>query len=298
MKTRIAIFGLMAITMSTLIFTQSCSKEKDGSISASDLSLAQDEAYADALYEEVDNLVSTEITTLDNNSYSTSTLKSTEESFCYTVSVDHPDSTSFPKVVTMDFGSGCSIVFNGDTITRSGQIIVTVTDRWFVQGSKHIVAFNNFFMNGVKIEGTKTRTNLGLNSENHLELGIELVCGKVIFNDTVMMTREASHVREIIRTFSPQNDTILITGSANGTNVLGQTYTREIIEPLVMVHCTDYKWRWVIIDGIVELTNSETGTSTIDYSASGCDGGVIVNKNGYRHNYDFKYKYNHHKFRH
>jgi len=289
--------GLLAFTAVTLIFTPSCSKEDDGSISASDLSLAQDEAYADALFEEVDNLVSTEIATLDNSGYSTSTKKSGSEDVCYTVTVDHPDSTHFPKIVTMDFGTGCSIVFNGDTITRSGQIIITVTDRWFVEGSEHIVTFNDFYMNGVKIEGTKTRTNLGMNAANHLELGIELVGGKVIFNDTVMMTREASHVREIIRTFNPQNDTIMITGSANGTNVLGQDYTRTITEPLVMVHCTDYKWRWVIIDGMVELTNSETGSTTIDYSASGCDGGLIVNKNGYRHNYDFKYKYNNHKRR-
>lgn len=66
----------------------------------------------------------------------------------------------------MDFGTGCSIVFNGDTIVRSGQIIITVTDRKYVVGSEHIVTFNNFYMNGVKIEGTKTRTNLGMNAEN------------------------------------------------------------------------------------------------------------------------------------
>lgn len=298
MKTRNVIFGIMAFAAATLVFLPSCSKEDEGSISATDLSLAQDETYADAMFEEVDNLVSEEIDALDKIGYDISSKKSGFEDVCFTVTVDHPDSVSFPKVVTMDFGTGCSIVFNGDTIVRSGQIIITVTDRKYVVGSQHIVTFNNFYMNGVKIEGTKTRTNLGLNSENHLEIGTELEGGKVIFNDTVMMTREASHVREIIRTLNPMNDTIMVTGSANGVNVLGQSYTRDIIEPIVMVHCTNYKWRWVIIDGLVELTNSETGTSTIDYSASGCDGDVIVGKNGFRHNYDFKYKNNNHKGRH
>jgi hypothetical protein len=295
MKAKNVLSGIVFITAAIIFSTQSCSKEDQGSISAADLSLAQDEAYADALYEEVDNIVSSEIAVLDANAYSTSTLKSASEEVCYTVTVDHPDSTRFPKIVTMDFGDGCSIVFNGDTITRQGQIIITVTDRWFIEGAQHSVTFNNFYMNGDKIEGTKTVTNLGLNERNHLELGIELVEGKIIFSDETFMTREASHVREIIRNRNPQNDTILVTGSANGINVLGDAYTREIIEPLVMIHCASYQHRWVIADGKVEITNSKTGTTVIDHTGAGCDGTVIVNKNGYKQNYDFKYNHRHHK---
>ena len=119
--------------------------------------------------------------------------------------------------------------------------------------------------------------------------------GKIVFNDTTWMTREADHIREWIRSATPQNDTVIITGSAHGINVLGQEYSRNITEPLVLVHCQDYKWRWVIVDGTVEITNSVTGASTIDYSAEGCDGTVIVNKNGYRHNYEFRYNHRHHK---
>lgn len=60
-------------------------------------------------------------------------------------------------------------------------------------------------------------------------MGTELVGGKVIFNDTVMMTREASHVREIIRSANPLNDTIMVTGSANGVNVLGRRIIHVIL---------------------------------------------------------------------
>lgn len=35
-------FGIMAFTAATLVFLPSCSKEDEGSISATDLSLAQD----------------------------------------------------------------------------------------------------------------------------------------------------------------------------------------------------------------------------------------------------------------
>jgi hypothetical protein len=297
MKRNKRFLGLMLIALTIVFLTPSCSKEDEGSISETDLALAQDEAYADALYEEIDNMVVSEITALDASGYLSADLKSTtEEEPCYTVTVDHPDSTHFPKVVTIDYGEGCTIVFRDDTITRKGQIILTVTDRWFMPGAENIVTFNNFYLNDVKIEGTRTITNLGLNEELHLEMGIVLEGGKITFNDTTWMTRDANHVREWIRHYSPQNDTVLITGSANGTNVLGQQYSRVITEPLVLVHCQEYKWRWVIVDGSVEVTNSETGVTTIDYSADGCDGTVMINKNGYRHNYEFKYNHSrHHK---
>jgi hypothetical protein len=290
MKTKNLLLGLMVAAAVTILSIPSCSKEEGGSISPGDLSLAVNETYADALYEEVDNLVSAEMKVLEENAYSTDVKKSTTEDVCCVVTIDHPDSTRFPKVVTLDYGDGCTVVFNGDTITRQGQIIITVNDRWFVMGSTHSVTFNNFYINGAKIEGTKTITNLGLNERNNPETGIELEGGKITFSDTAFMTREASHVREFKRSNNPMNDTILVTGSANGLNVSGNTYTREIIDPLVLVHCEMSQRRWVISAGKVEVTNSKTGTTTIDYTGAGCDGTVIVNKNGYRHNYGFKFK--------
>ena len=292
MKTKKTMLGLIMAAAVAIFLTQSCSKDDSGTISETDLALAQDEAYADALFEEVDNTVSDELTSLDGTGYVDIGLKSTGDDICRTITVDHPDSTSFPKVITIDYGDGCTMIFRDDTITRKGQIIITLTNRWFVPGAEHIVTFNDFYINDIKIEGTKIITNLGLNDNNHLEMSFVLEGGKITFSDTAWMTREASHVRELIHYFNPLNDTVLITGSASGVNVLGQDYQRVIVEPLVLVHCAEFRWRWVIVDGLVEVTNSATGTATIDYTADGCDGTVIINKNGYRHNYLFKY-YNH-----
>jgi len=296
MKTKNVIWGIAMIAAS--FYMQSCSKSDDGSISEADLTLAQDEAYADALYEEVDNTVSAELSALDGNGYSVMGLKSTEDDICSTITVDHPDSTSFPKVITIDYGDGCTMIFRDDTITRKGQIIITLTNRWWVPGAEHIITFNEFFINDVKIEGTRTITNLGMNDAYHFEMSIVLEGGKITFNDTAFMTREASHLREWIFASNPQNDTVLITGTATGLNVMGETYNRVIVEPLVLVHCDEYRWRWVIVDGLVEITNSSSGTTTIDYTADGCDGTVIVNKNGYRHNYEFKFHRRNHRNNH
>jgi hypothetical protein len=290
MKIKYLLSGLAFLLVAIFLFTQSCAKEDSGTISSADLSIAEDDTYADALFEDVDNLVNTELTTLDGNGYSATALKSANADACYTVSVDHPDSTHFPKQVYINFGEGCSVVFNGDTITRKGQIIISVTDRWYKNGAQHTVSFNDFFINGVKIEGSKTTTNQGLTAKKHLRLGVVLSNGKIIFNDSTQLTRESNHVREIIRRFNPQNDTILITGSASGKNVLDEIYNREIIEPIVLVHCAEYNWRWIISGGKVEITNIKRGTTTIDYSGRGCDGNVIISKDGLKHNYNFKYK--------
>jgi hypothetical protein len=296
MKTNKSILRLVLAAAVAIFLIPSCSKEDTGSISSKDLEMAQDDAYADALYEEVDNLVVSNITALDASNYSGITLKSTnDEGECVSITVDHPDTTSFPKVITLDFGTGCTGTFRDDTITWKGRIIITITDRWFVPGAQHIVTFDNFYINNVKIEGTRTITNQGLNAKNHLELGIVLQNGKVSFNDTAFITREANHVREWIRSFNPLNDTILVTGTASGINVKGEQYERLITKPLVLVHCQEFHWRWAIVDGTVRITNSLTGVTTLDYSSTGCDGAIVINKNGIHRNFPFRFKFHNHR---
>jgi hypothetical protein len=295
MKVRKEFMGLMVVAVAAaLFFTQSCSKDDKGSVSETELALARDDAYVDALYDETDNLVIAEMATLDDNDYATVALKSTSEDVCYSVTVDHPDTTTFPKVVTIDYGEGCSVVFNGDTITRSGQVIITLSNRWFVQDAQQVMTFNNFYFNGAKIEGSRTIINLGLNNQNRPEIGVELENGKVTFADNTYMTRTASHVRSWARQPNPLNDTVFITGTANGINTMGEDYSREITEPLVLVRCSAYQHRWVVAAGKVDITNSVHGIITIDYTGSGCTGDVVVIKNGNQYNYTFRYRYRNH----
>jgi hypothetical protein len=157
-----------------------------------------------------------------------------------------------------------------------------------------VITFNNFYINDVKIEGTRTITNKGLNAKNHLELGVVLTGGKVIFNDTAFLTRESNHVREWIRAKNPMNDTMLVTGTANGINIQGQQYERVITSPLVFVRCKDVPWRWVIVKGTIQITNSVTGVSTIDYTSTGCEDSVVLNKDGFHFKMPFLYRHHNH----
>lgn len=296
MKTGKSLASVLLTAVTAVLMIVSCSKDNTGTISSGDVAAAQDEIYADALYEEVDNTVLSNITTLSAVGFSVMNMKSTDTDGvdCMQITVDHPDSVSFPKVVTFDFGAGCTRIFRDDTIVYKGQIIVTLTDHWFVTGAQHVVTFNNFYINGVKLEGTRTITNKGLNAKNHLELGIVLQNGKVTFNDTAFMTRESNHVREWIRKNNPQNDTMLITGTASGLNIKGEHYERLITSPLVLVHCQDFHWRWAIVGGAIQITNSVSGVTTVDYSSTGCEESVVLNKNGIHLNMPFRYHHHNH----
>jgi hypothetical protein len=289
MKKKNGLYAIMIIA-ATAFLSPSCSKDDNGSIPEDDIALAQDEAYVDALFDELDNFALSEIKILDDSDYDIPTTKSTLVDKCYMVSVDHFDTTTFPKEITIDFGEGCSIAFNGDTITRSGQVIITITNRWYLENAQHIMTFNNFYFNGARIEGTRTITNEGLNEKLHLMISVTLQNGKVTFNENSFVTRTASHMNEYAFHLNPLNDTIWVTGTANGTNILGENYNRTILEPLVFVRCPDYQYRWTATEGKIEIINSVRGNMTIEHAGNGCDGDVIIEKDGNRVVYQFRYR--------
>lgn len=289
MKTKIFYSALALVAAGIAFMYNACTKEDDGMITEIDIALAQDEVYVDALYNEVDNLVENTASTLDLNDYQPNMMKSTDETPCVVITIDHPDGIVFPKVITIDYGEGCTKVFNKDTITYSGQIIITITEPYFVPGAQRIVTFNEFYINDAKIEGTRTITNLGINDAGHIETSVTLENGKITFGDGNWVSRDSEILREWIRKEDWLEDTIFITGSSYGTNVLGEQYVREITEPIMMIHCYEYHYHWIRVDGTVTITNSERGIFTIDFGDGTCEGALILNKFGEKQKLQFKF---------
>lgn len=262
-------------------------------LSATDIALAHDDAVADDIYNDVDADVLTEIQILDENDFQSVSLKTTNEEFpCLTVTVDYPDTLRFPKVITLDYGDGCTFIINGDTITKKGIIIVTLTDKFYVPGAQRIVTFNEFYMNEVKVEGVLTSTFNGVNDNDLLEYTMTLEDGKLIYDESSVYTREARHKKEWLRSEFPIEDTLFISGSSWGINIEGEEYSREIIDELVLAHCPSYGRRWVIVDGQVESTVGDE-TTLIDYSDGGCDGTAVIARKGIRHRIRIRERHRH-----
>ncbi|MBN1597206.1 MAG: hypothetical protein JW894_02845 [Bacteroidales bacterium] len=264
------------------------------------LDLAMDDVVADYLFENADKKVESTIIELEQNGYQTDTEKSVpeEEDFvCQVITVDHPDSTCFPKVITIDYGDGCSIVFNGDTITRKGKIIITITDRRFVIGSQVITTFEEYFINDVQIEGTRTITFNGLNESGYEEFAMTLEDGRLTFGDGSVYTRDANGTRELDRERIRRNDTVYLSGSMEGINTEGQEYTRTITRKLMLIHCEEYHYRWTIVAGEIVSTLDDVET-VVDFGDGSCSTGVLFridNETYYFTVNDFYHRCLHHR---
>ncbi len=269
------------------LLTISCEKNNlspaSESLSDTDIELVKDELTADDIFNEIDAVVLSEIQVLEENDYQSASLKSTDEDYpCLEVTVDHPDTTRFPKVITFDYGNGCTFIINGDTISKKGAIVVTLTDKIYNTGAQRIVTFRDYAVNEIKVEGVFSSTYNGVNENDLLEYTTTLEKGKLIFNETIVYTREGRHKREWYRSRIPIEDTVFISGSAWGVNIVGEEYSREIADRLTLAHCPSYVRRWVIVDGQVISTIGGTET-IIDYSEGGCDGTAVIERNGRKH---------------
>ena len=141
MKTKI----FLMITATMMIFT-SCRKEISP-LEQSSIDLADDEAVSDAVFEDIFNSVDDATIALDDamkNGDSKSASLNTGDD-CPAVTVEHPSTGIWPKVITIDYGTGCTGFFDN---TRSGRIIIEVTGPRRMEGSKRTVTFDDYYFNG------------------------------------------------------------------------------------------------------------------------------------------------------
>lgn len=291
MKTRKLFSKLAGLIIITSIFITSCEKSENddlfNAISESEIEMAEDDALADAIYEDLEMTVDQEIAELDRNAYEELNLKSTSDEVCRVITVDHPDSTRFPKIITIDYGDGCTTIFNGDTITKKGMIQVTVTGRYWVEGSKRIITLIDYYVNDIKVEGTRTITNLGLNESDNFEFSIVLEDGALIINDTITITRESDRTREhyVGNRFDWGDDEFIITGEVYGVNARGYEYRREIISPLHKTSCRFF------VTGIIESTVGDNEPLQLDYGDGLCDDNATLSRGGESKEIHLRFQY-------
>jgi hypothetical protein len=94
---------------------------------------------------------------------------------CATITVSPNDST-YPKTVTIDFGSGCVCA---DGKFRSGAVILFLTAPIRQPGAVLTITLRDFYLNRKHIEGSKTISNLSENG--NVKFTVEVVGGKVTF---------------------------------------------------------------------------------------------------------------------
>jgi hypothetical protein len=252
------------------VFVTSCNKEED--IKTEDMTVAQDDSFAESVFEKVSDIAD------EAYDLSTGNLKSTEWnrlflSECATVTLD---TVSMPHVLTIDFGDTNCLCLDGRY--RRGQILVSFNGRYRHPGTVITTSFNEYFVNDNKIEGSKVVTNMGPNQQGNIYYTIEIVGVIYKANNGGVVSWNSSREREWIQGFetgTPWDDVYLITGTADGILASGLTWEREIINALrVELACR------FIVSGTVEIRPEGKPVRILDYGNGECDNIATVIVNG------------------
>jgi hypothetical protein len=282
MKTKIF---LMIAAMVVLSYT-SCKKDSS-LIDQTSIDLADDDAVSDAVYEDVFNTADNASIIIDQMVKSGDAKSETVVTdSCPTITVTHPLNGLWPKTVTIDYGTGCT-GFNDNT--RSGKIMIEVTGPRLTTGSKRTITFVNYFINNIKVEGTKVLENKGYNSSQHLLVSVKLTGGKLTLPDGKIIERSMDHQREWTSGLLTKNiwdDECLITGTASGKNINGVAYKNTIVSALQWKRACRF-----IVAGVVTIERDGQQPVELNYGTGDCDAKATVTKGGESKEILLKYKH-------
>jgi len=246
-----------------------CNEEPE--VDQASIDIASDDAVSDAVFEDVFSTADNADIILDNyqkGGFSKSALSDS----CPAVTIDHPDDAVWPKTITIDFGSGCTGLYDN---TRSGKIIVIVTGPRLEPGTTRTVTFDNYYINGIKVEGTKVIENMGYNTNQNMVFSVTLTGGKLTLPDERTIERSSSHEREWIAGISTKiiwDDECLITGTATGVTLNGVSYSNTI--------STALHWKRVcmfLVSGVVNIDREGFETAELNYGEGECDAYAVIN---------------------
>ncbi len=252
----------------SLLILASCKKTDETTPQQNDIEnsfqLASDQALADNLAEDVNDVIIEALTerNLDGNIVE----PTMGHLLCATITV--APQAGFPKTIVIDFGQGCT---SPNGITRSGSITVVLSDSLRLPGSTAISSFQNYFVNGFKIEGNHTLTNISSAGVKRWRREVEN--GKITSpNGNVRLhesDREIEHAHGANTPHNILDDEFHITGTATITNPAGITRTSEILSELhKKVICANIDEGTMRIDGPNHYAVLDYGNGTCDRLAT------------------------------
>lgn len=263
-----------------------CSNLNTIDFTSNDNAAVQSESNADAQAEETDDLaavaVSSDAATLTGRSQSQGRIITISDSRfqCAVITLEPAADNSLIRphgTITIDFGSGCQ---GPAGKVRAGKIILEYIGRRFLPGSKIITTFQNYSINGKKLEGTRTLVNTSISETAAISFSILEDGMKITYPDGTTATRTSTRTRTWNRTTNTLDDTWTVTGSAVGTNRKGKEYTMNITVPLVYKRsCAVNNSVFLPVQGVKELV-TENKKITVSFGSGACDNVIELSING------------------
>jgi hypothetical protein len=268
--------SLFIVTALALVI--SCSEEER--ITSTDAQAVTEESISDAYFEDVDGMSAEFIANSSGNALggrlpSSGRVEEDDRISCAEISFS-PNSTSTAGVITVDFGDGCTIRGN----KRSGKIILTYSNgpRGSI-GFKVVTTFDNYKINDVQLQGTRTVTRIAASNDANIKHSIVLENGRAIWPENGgEVTRTSEFTREWVRDVNDER--VILDGVADGTNRRGKDYAMEITSELVFRRaCILSDEIYMAVEGTKVFT-VDGKIITVDYGDGTCDRSIRLNVNG------------------
>lgn len=284
----LATFGLLVV---------GCKKDNNSSTKASfttaQVDQVQNSDVQDAIAEKTDQDIDKSIDQLQVSNYQVPLGKSLSTTGSLVITVDHPDSTTFPKVVTLVYTNfQDSTAF--ESFVKNGEIDINITSSTDKQLVTRVYTFKHFSIktdsttftiNGVRTVARIARTFKFLGTKgarftatDNITANLSYAITKTGVSDTLKFTRVVARLRKAYLHYSNyggavwklarfrtnmSKDTVTYSGTVTGINEKGDPYTKTVssASPLLV---TFYLGTPVISSGTMDY--AVTGTSASSYT--------------------------------
>ncbi len=251
--------SIVIVLIGFIVIFNSCKKDKDeqqtnnNQSEAAELSVAHN--IAETMYDDVFNNV-----LLDGQSNNVAGRGHS----CATVTLNNSDPGTFPKIMTLDFGTGCT---GFDGLTRKGKIIATLSGPIRTAGTSITISFDNYSVNDFKLEGEFSITNNS--GGNGLSFTTQTTNGKLTYpGGAIYYTHSGNHtLTQTAGAGTPSflDDNFSLTGTGTTSSSLGNNLTVNITTPLLKkATCAN------VVSGMEQFTYNNINGS-LDFGDGSCD---------------------------
>ncbi len=321
MKKNYIVYIVLFVIIALIIIDFSCIKDNNNannsntSFTSNEIAQAQNAEHLDVVFDMIDNVIDNDVDIIEK--YNFYPLKKSASSDCLTLNIDHHDTTTWPKMLSLTYN--CLDTVLAQHINLRGKIQVTVDtipgagiNNWRTFYSRTF-SFSNFFIVSdsdtlVVIQGTRKVYRRGV---NHIFYGgllgpkeflITHTKDSIITDSLIISENFPGGNKNIIRNVSKigniviwyknsstspiykkviSRDSVICSGLVSGIDANGENYSRKITSPLIYMFCPTWPYNSIITSGSITQTINNADTILFNYSAStSCNTKVSIVKNG------------------
>jgi hypothetical protein len=178
---------------------------------------------------------------------------------------------TFPKTVTLDYGTGCT---DDDGRARAGKMVLNVGKIW-ERNSVIQASFTNFMEERTKLNGSYTMTN----NSTLGAINLSFVADNIVYTDedgktTAYTIRQTLKQIDGGRILNRRDDVYEISSSMTSTLADGTKTSWETTTPLIKAN----NCRWIQKGKVTIKMNNDT--SILDYGNGTCDDDATLTTNG------------------